>query len=129
MAWRCRWMFAAVDLGDLLWALVVVFVMVHVLIATFVVIVDVLRSADLSNVAKAAWMGALVVFPLVTLVVYLLLRGDGIGARALAREKPLLPPSDASVTTQLREAKALLDEGAITDDEYARLKAQLLPGG
>jgi hypothetical protein len=120
-------MFAAVDLGDLLWSLLVLFVMVHVLIATFVVIVDVLRSDDLSNVAKAAWMVALVVFPIVTLVVYLLLRGDGIGTRVLAREKALPPPPPpASATTHLREAKALLDEGAITDDEYARLKAQIL---
>jgi hypothetical protein len=87
---------AEIGLGELLWTLLVLFVMVHVLIAMFIVIGDVLRSRDLSGVAKAGWLLAMLVVPIVALVIYLVARGDGIGERTLERQRrPMAPPPPA----------------------------------
>ena len=47
-------MLAAVGLGELLWTLFVIYVILNVLIGTVVVIIDLFRSRDLSGLAKAA---------------------------------------------------------------------------
>jgi hypothetical protein len=83
---------AAIGLGELLWTLLVIFVLVHILIATFIVIRDVLRSPDLSGAVKALWLGVMLLFPLITLIVYLVVRGDGIGTRSLERHRPPTGP-------------------------------------
>lgn len=122
-------MIAAIGFGEVLWALLVIFVMVQVLIATFIVLLDLIRSPDLSGVVKAAWILGVLILPIVTVVAYLLLRGDGIGERQLAREAnsvPPPPPSTTNVASELKVAKSLLDDGTITADDFERIKQQLL---
>ncbi len=127
-------MIAAINLGEVLWALLVLFVIVQVVVATFAVLWDLLRSTDLSGGAKAAWVLGFLILPLVTVVAYLLVRGDGIGERSLAREaqRPPAPvaatgaPATVGIATELQVAKSLLDDGTITDDEFGRIKQRLL---
>lgn len=85
-------MVAEIGLGELLWSLLVLYIILQVLIVTVVVIIDLFHSDDLSGVRKAAWLVALLFIPLITVLVYLIARGDGIGERRLARTGPPPPP-------------------------------------
>lgn len=92
---------------------------------------DILRSDDLSGWAKAAWIFVLILLPLLTALIYIGVRGDGMRKRqvadARAREDALRShfggPSTADDLTKLA---ALRDSGALSDDEFAAQKAKLL---
>jgi hypothetical protein len=88
-------MVAEIGLGELLWTLLVLYIILQVLIVTVAVIIDLFHSDDLSGAAKAAWLVALLFIPLVTVIVYLIARGDGIGERRLARTGTPPPPPPA----------------------------------
>jgi predicted membrane channel-forming protein YqfA (hemolysin III family) len=84
---------------------------------------DLFKRHDLSGVAKALWLLAIVLFPVVGVVVYL-----------IARPKPpatvvgTAGPSDQSVAQDLGQLQDLYQSGAITDDEYAHAKSSVLYG-
>lgn len=126
-------MIAAIGLGELLWSLLVLYIIIQVIIVTVVVVLDVFRSDDLGGAAKAMWVLALLVFPLVTVIVYLFARGDGIGERNLARVSQVPPPPPGyppppppGAASELQVAKRLLDEGTISASEFDDLKRRLL---
>lgn len=122
-------MIAAIGFGEVLWTLLIIFVMVQVLIATFIVLWDLIRSPDLSGGVKAAWIVGFLIVPIVVVVAYLLLRGDGIGERQLAREAssvPPAPPTTLNVASELEVAKSLLDSGTISADDFQLIKQKLL---
>ena len=124
-------MLGAIGLGELLWSLLVLYVIVHILIATVIVVLDVVRSDDLSGPRKALWMLTLLVFPMITVLVYLVTRGDGIGARNQVRQAaPVGPPTamgpPAGAASELRVAQGLLADGSITQAEYDELKQRVL---
>lgn len=129
-------MLAELGLGELLWSLLVIYLMVMYLVIVFTVIFDIFRSEDLSGLKKAIWVIALLMFPFVTLVVYLITRGDGLGQRNLSAAQPPKPTADdyirsvavtgGGVATEIEKAKGLLDSGAITADEFASIKSRLL---
>lgn len=128
-------MFAAVGLGELLWSLLVVFVMVQYLLLLFTVIVDLFRSDDLGGWGKAGWALALFFFPLIALIAYLVARSEGMNARAASRGRDLQRAFDDHVrdvagsvapATELQTAKALLDDGVLTAEEFEALKRRIL---
>ena len=129
-------MLAALGLGELLWSLLVIYLMVMYLVIVFTVIFDIFRSDDLSGLKKAIWVIALLLFPFITLVVYLITRGDGLGQRNLAAAQQSKATADdyirsvaapgGGVATEIEKAKGLLDSGAITADEFASIKSRLL---
>jgi hypothetical protein len=123
-------MIADVGLGEILWSLLVIYVMIMYVIIVFTVWIDIVRSDDLSGGMKAVWALGLLVFPIISLIVYLLTRGDGLGMRRLEREKGSAPSASAppppTPATELNVAKQLLDAGSITADEFAQIKARVL---
>ena len=84
---------------------------------------DLFKRDDLSGVAKALWLLAVVLVPIAGVVVYL-----------IARPKPpatvtgTAGPSDQSVAQDLGQLKELHETGALTDDEYAHAKSSVLYG-
>lgn len=129
----------SIGLGELLVVLVLVYLILMYVVIMITVIVDVLRSHDLSGAKKAFWVVGLMVLPIVMLIVYLFSRGDGLGMRAHDRERAASPPPPDPATAvggpaapaltpteELERAKRLLDEGAISADEYAALKQRIL---
>jgi len=122
-------MIASVGLGEILWSLLVIYFMVMYVIIVFTVWIDVFRSDDISGSKKAIWVLGLLFLPVVSLLAYLLTRGDGIGMRNLAesegsdRAAARVPPTPA---TELAVAKQLLDNGAITAAEFDQIKARVL---
>ena len=129
-------MLANIGLGELLWSLLVIYLMVMYFVIVFTVIFDVFRSDDLSGFKKALWAFALLIFPIITMLLYLIIRGNGMGKRSQAAAQAAKADTDAyirsvagsggSVATELEKAKALLDSGAISADDYAALKAKIL---
>jgi hypothetical protein len=125
---------ADVNLGEILWSLLVLYLMFMYFLVVIIVILDMFRSDDLSGWAKALWSVALIAFPIVSLLVYLVMRGDGIGMRNLARERrapdtvppPPPPPAAGGPASELEKAKGLLDTGAISQAEFDALKAKVL---
>jgi hypothetical protein len=130
-------MLADINLGEILWSLLVIYLMIMYFVVVITVIFDIFRSNDLSGWAKALWAIALIFLPIITLLVYLVRRGDGIGKRNLADAERAKAQTDAYIrsvapaaaggaASELEKAKGLLDGGAITQAEFDALKAKLL---
>lgn len=120
---------------ELLWSVLVVFLVVSYLMLLFSILGDLLRDSATSGWAKAGWVLGLVVVPFVTALGYLVVRGDGMARRTartalLAREAQEAWIRDVSTTTspadQIAGAKRLLDAGAVSPDEFAALKMKAL---
>jgi type VI protein secretion system component VasK len=123
------------DFSDFFWLLVWSFFFVAYLMVLFQVIGDLFRDQELSGWAKAAWVVALIVVPFLSLLVYLIARGRGMGRRQEAVIRQAQSDTEqyiksvaaqASPVEQVTSAKALLDEGTISQPEYERLKAKAL---
>jgi len=125
------------DNGSFLLALFEFFLFFAWFMCLFWVYGDIFRSKDLGGVAKTLW----VLFVLVTfwlgMLVYVLVRGKGMQERQLEQAREMQAAqasyiqSVAGATTptdQISSAKALLDQGAITHDEFDALKTKALAG-
>jgi hypothetical protein len=123
------------SLSDFLWSLLIVFFMVTYFMMLFHVIVDVFRRHDTSGVTKAIWLLVLLILPLFGLLAYLIVNGQGMGARdvgAAEQSKAQFDDYVRSVSggaaSEIEAAKRLLDSGAIDQAEFDRLKAKALAG-
>jgi ABC-type multidrug transport system fused ATPase/permease subunit len=126
---------ADLGLGELLWSLLVIFFMVTYFMMLFYVIVDLFRDDELGGVSKAIWLIVLLFFPLITLLVYMIARGDGMAKRSFQQAQKASADFDSyvqsvapasSAADQIASAKGLLDQGAITQEEFDVLKAKAL---
>jgi len=97
---------------------------------------DLFRDHEISGITKALWVILVIVFPLVGVLAYLILRGGGMSARAAKSMRDAQERFDSyvrsvaggtpGVADQIQKAKALLDAGAIDRNEFERLKAKAL---
>ena len=126
---------AEVNLADMLWSMIAFFFLVILLWILFGVILDIFRSDDLSGGMKAVWCLFILVVPWLAVFIYLIARGRGMGERQVARVQRQQAQMDAYVretaggggpADEIAGAKALLDSGAITQEEYEALKAKAL---
>jgi len=127
---------ADVSLGDLLWSILAVFFFFMYLMILFSVIADLFRNHEMSGFVKAIWVLALLFFPLVSLLIYLVVNNDGMAKRSMAQAQDAQKQMDAYVRStagaggtpaeQIAKAKELLDSGAIDQAEYDALKAKAL---
>src|SRR5665647_1572125 len=67
---------------DVLWTTFVVFVWAMFLVILFNVVLDLFRSHDVSGLGKAGWLILIVVLPFLGILIYLIVRGSGMSARA-----------------------------------------------
>lgn len=124
----------AISFGEALWLIIVSFLFITYLMMLFSVIVDLFRDRELSGALKAVWAIALIFFPLVTMLIYLVVRGKGMAERQMKQNAD----AQAAVDTYIRQvagsdpasslatAAQLRDEGKISDEEFAALKAKIL---
>ena len=130
-------MLADTSFTTFLWSLIVIFFMVIFFILLFQVIGDLFSRHDASGWKKAAWVFFLIVAPFLGLFVYYIANGHGMAERAAKAQQAATQQFDAHVrevagtqspTDQIASAKALLDAGTITQEEFDKLKAQALAG-
>jgi hypothetical protein len=120
---------------ELIWTVIVIYALLFVLMTLFSVIVDLFRDHELSGWAKAGWFIFLLAFPLIGLLVYLIVRGQGMAKRAYKQHEAARAEFDTYVkdvagsggpAQEIADAKSLLDSGAITQEEFDALKAKAL---
>jgi type VI protein secretion system component VasK len=122
--------------SDYFWLLVWAFVFGCYLVVLFQVIVDLFRDEDLSGWWKAIWIIFLIVIPFVSLLIYVIARGRGMAERRQEAqggprrdEGAYVPPTIISMgdpADQIASAQKLLDQGAINQAEFDRLKHKVL---
>ena len=120
---------------DTLWTLVYIFFMIIFFMIFFMVIMDLFSDHTLGGGAKAVWIIFLIIFPPITVLVYLIARGNSMGERRQAQmvaaqeaQKAYIQSAVGSVSPadQIASAKALLDAGTITQAEFDSLKTKAL---
>jgi hypothetical protein len=124
----------AFSFWNAIWFVIICFLFVTILMMMFEVVVDIFRDRELSGWAKAGWLLALVLFTLIALIAYVLVRGEGMANRQVQAERDARDDFDAYVrdvagggaASELEKAASLHTQGKITDDEYAALKARIL---
>lgn len=120
------------SLSEFLWSLLVIFFMVTYFMMLFHVIFDVFRRDDESGWTKAAWLIFLFILPFIGLITYMVVNARGMAERtgAYAADRGGYAYAGQTQTTsptaEIEQAKQLLDAGAITAQEYDRIKAKAL---
>ena len=123
------------DFWDFFWLLIWSYVFVAYLVVLFHIIADVFRDSELGGFAKALWMIALIVAPVLTALIYLIVRGRGMAERQNDAARQARAETDRyiqyvaatpSSTDQIASAKVLLNDGAITQSEYEQLRTKAL---
>jgi hypothetical protein len=91
---------------------------------------DLFRRHDISGWGKAIWVIALIVFPYLTVFVYLIAQGRGIAERdAQATQQArddLRRVVGFSVADEIEKLDRLKKAGSISNDEFTRLRVKLL---
>jgi ABC-type multidrug transport system fused ATPase/permease subunit len=119
---------------DFIWLILSTFVFVAYLLILFQIITDLFRDSELGGGSKALWLIALIFLPMLTALIYVITRGNGMAKRqraALERSKSeaedyIRQVAGKSPAEQIADAKALLDAGTISQEEFAKLKAKAL---
>ena len=119
---------------QVLWLILVSFAFMAYILLLFFIIGDLFRDRKTSGWIKAVWVLFLFIFPLITALVYLLVRGGGMSERtAAATEQARAAEQEYIRTTagtnhaaQIADAKQLLDNGTISAQEFERLKEKAL---
>jgi ABC-type multidrug transport system fused ATPase/permease subunit len=119
---------------DLVWLIFSSFIFISYLIILFQIVVDLFRDPDLGGGSRAIWIIGLIFLPVFTAIVYVLSRGRSMSERQRASvqkarsetENYIREVAGKSPAEQIAAAKALLDAGTITQEEYAKLKAKAL---
>jgi len=125
---------AVFSLSEFLWSLLVIFFMVIYFMMLFQVIIDVFRRHDESGFQKAIWLIVLLILPLVGLLIYMIVNSEGIAERNVSAVQQSQAAFDEHVRTvagggaaaEIAKANELRQSGAITDQEFAALKAKAL---
>lgn len=99
------------------------------------VISDLFRDHELSGVAKAVWVFFLVFLPFLGVLLYLIVRGNGMRDRTIKAQVDAKKEFDSYVREQaqtgspadeLHKLAELKDKGALSSEEFDRAKSKLL---
>jgi hypothetical protein len=119
---------------DFLWLIIVSFAFVAYLIVLFQIVTDMFRDKTQKGWHKAVWIVFLIIFPLITAVIYLIVRGGGMAQRQSEYVQQVKSDSDKyirevagrSPAQEIADAKALLDAGSINADDFEKIKTKAL---
>jgi ABC-type multidrug transport system fused ATPase/permease subunit len=119
---------------DVVMLMVSTFFFIAYLIIMFQIVVDLFRDTGLGGGSKVLWVVGLIFVPVLTAIVYIVARGQGMATRqqaSLQRAKSdtetyIREVAGTSPAGQIAEAKALLEAGTINQAEFDRLKAKAL---
>jgi hypothetical protein len=124
------------NVWNIIWLLFWSFAFVAYLFALFAIIGDLFRDQELNGWLKAVWIIFLIFVPFLTALIYVIARGRGMAERSMKdaaesqketdRYIRTIAGSGGSPTDEIAKAKKLLDDGTITADEYAAIKAKAL---
>ena len=122
---------------DLMWTLLIVFLWIAWLMLLFYVLADVFRRHDAGGLKKTLWVIFVIVAPFLGVLVYVIANGSGMAERNMRQARTQQQQFDDHVratagsggaAAEIEKAKALLDSGAISQQEFDALKQKALAG-
>lgn len=124
------------DFGEFLWTLLVFYFIFFYFMILFRVIGDIFADKESSGWAKTGWFVFLICLPFLSLFIYLIVNGKEMTERAMAQAVERDQAQQAYIrqvaggaddsTAQIARAHELLNSGAISEQEFAALKAKAL---
>jgi hypothetical protein len=91
---------------------------------------DLFRRSDISGWGKALWVIGVILFPYLGVLVYMISQGQSMAKRSAERAQQTREEFrnviGFSVADEIEKLDRLKSSGSITDDEFARLRANLL---
>lgn len=121
---------------DILWTTLIFFAWVLFIWIAITVFIDIFRRHDTSGWAKAAWVVLIVILPWIGVLIYLIVNHDGMMERRTKEAQAAQAQMDDYVRKtagsgggaagEIEKAKALLDNGTISQAEFDSLKAKAL---
>jgi hypothetical protein len=129
------------NLGEWLLTFFLIFLWVAWIWLVITILIDIVRSDDLSGWGKAGWIVLVVLLTWIGVLIYLIARGKSMNERRFAeaararehqeayiRSVAADSGTNASATPadELAKLAALHQQGALTDEEFAAQKAKLL---
>jgi hypothetical protein len=122
---------------DILWTMIIFFAWVVWIWIMIVILTDIFRRKDIGGWTKALWVVFLIILPFLGALIYLIAQHDGMAnrqAESIGRQQKEFDTYVQSVAAEggggsaaeIEKAKALLDSGAITQEEFNALKAKAL---
>jgi hypothetical protein len=118
---------------DVFWTIIIFFFWVIWIWIVITVLVDVFRRHDIGGFAKALWVIFVVIVPWLGVLIYLVVEHEGMRDRSMQQAQAQKAALDDYVrgaaggsADEIAKAKQLLDQGAITQDEFNALKAKAL---
>jgi Phospholipase_D-nuclease N-terminal len=116
--------------GDFLLAVLYIFGWVVLFWLIITVFADVIRRHDISGWVKALWVIFVIVAPFLGVLVYLISQHAGMAQRSRRYEEQardeLRRTVGFSVADELEKLDRMKSEGRLTDEEYQRLRGQLV---
>jgi hypothetical protein len=120
--------------GEALLTVIWIFLFVAWIMVLFTIVGDLFRDHQLSGWAKAIWILFLIFIPFLTALIYLIVRGHGMRDRSIKEQAEVRKHFESYVretagTTpvdELHKLNDLKEKGAISDEEFERMKAKLI---
>jgi len=125
------------SLWDWIWLTIIIFFFAVYIMMLFRVVLDIFRNHESSGWVKAGWLIALFVFPLITMLIYVIVNGKEMAQRDAKQYEAAKQAQDSYIrsvaapadpTTQIAQAHDLLSKGAISQAEFDSIKAKALAG-
>ena len=118
---------------DVLGTMIIFFAWVAWFWLLITVFADLFRRHDIGGWGKAAWVVFLIVVPWVGVLIYLVAQHDGMRERSVKQVEAQQAAFDQHVretaggsAAEIAKAKELLDQGAISQTEFDRIKQKAL---
>ena len=124
------------DFGDFLWSLLLFYFIFFYFMILFRVIGDLFSNKEASGLNKTLWLLFLLFLPFLALFLYLIINGQGMNERAIARAEQMnaaqqdyirqVAGTGEDPAAKIAKAHDLLTSGAISQSEFDALKAKAL---
>jgi hypothetical protein len=121
---------------DLFWTFVWFFALMIYFWLIITVFADLFRRRDLSGWAKAGWVVFVLVLPLLGTLCYLISQGRSMADRDTRQAREVKQQTDEYIRSvvspsykgveEIARGKELLDQGAISPEEFEQLKRRVL---
>jgi hypothetical protein len=125
----------AYQFGQVMWTMLIFFCWVLFFWLLFAVFGDLFRRHDISGWGKAGWSIFVIFLPFLGCFIYLITQGTHMAERNVKQVQQAQAQMDSHIqsvagtgdpASQISQAKALLDGGAISQAEFDQLKAKAL---
>jgi len=125
----------AYPLLEVFWTMLIFFAFFIWIWLLITVFMDIFRRTDIGGWGKTGWIIFVIIIPYLGVFVYLIAEHKGMTERAIQGQQEAKTQMDDYVrnvagqsdpTSQIANAKELLDKGAITQSEFDALKQKAL---